>query len=177
MFGRLLVYLGQLWLEERPNGEAGRRYQVGAVAVNLTGRGRTAELRLTGTGLRTCLEVVERNLAHEAAAAELEGIAAGIVARCVLPWIALMQGGDDPAILERWKEVAGTEPDARRRLEYGGLALVFAEAAHREFLWKEGAKGWNMRESRVVAEWIAEGEVKLLLRLCSASFRRARLPT
>ena len=51
MFGRLLVYLGQLWLEERPNGEAGRRYQVGTVAVNLTGRGRTArDMRLTGAG-------------------------------------------------------------------------------------------------------------------------------
>jgi hypothetical protein len=42
MFGRLLVYLGQLWLEARPNGEPGRRYRVAAAVVNLTGQGHTS---------------------------------------------------------------------------------------------------------------------------------------
>src|SRR5262245_11017999 len=42
LFGRLLVYLGLLWLEERPSAERGARYQVGAIVLNLTGRGRTS---------------------------------------------------------------------------------------------------------------------------------------
>jgi hypothetical protein len=42
MFGRFLLYLGQLWLELRPDEERGSRYQVGAIVVNLTGRGLTS---------------------------------------------------------------------------------------------------------------------------------------
>jgi hypothetical protein len=50
--------------------------------------------------------------------------------------------------------------DSRRRAEYGGLALEFAEAAERLPVWKEALKGWNMVESQQVLEWIAEGEAK-----------------
>jgi hypothetical protein len=38
LFGRLLVYLGQLWLEIRPTDAGGERFAVGAIVVNLTGR-------------------------------------------------------------------------------------------------------------------------------------------
>ena len=78
MFGRLLVYLGQLWLELRPSDRRGDRYQVGAVVVNLTGRGQSSrDLRLRQTGIRTCLGVRELNLADEDAAR---------------PWTALPRG-------------------------------------------------------------------------------------
>jgi hypothetical protein len=175
MFGRLLVYLGQLWREQRPLPEPGQHYQLGAVVVNLTGRGRSSrDFALRQTGLRTCLQVVERNLADEDAAAILAGIAAGAIARCLLPWVPLMRGGVESAMLAQWVALAGAELDAKRRADYGGLALVFAEAADRRPVWKEALRGWNMVESQQVLEWITEGEVKGLaesvLRLLALRF-------
>ncbi len=147
--------------------------------MNLTGRGHTShDFVLRQTGVRTCLQVVERNLAEEDAAATLAGIAAGTTARCLLPWIPLMQGGAESAILAQWLALARAEPDAPRRADYGGLALVFAEAAGRRPAWRAALAGWNMVESQQVLEWIAEGEVKgraetqaeLLLRLLALRF-------
>jgi hypothetical protein len=161
MFGRLLTYLGRLWLERRPDGEQNGRFHVGAVVVNLTGQGSTSrEMQLQGTGLRTLLQIEERNLADEDAAATLDGVASGALARCVLPWVPLMRAGADSGILQRWKELAAAEPDSRRRSDYGGLALVFAEAAGRRVARHDALKEWNMTESQQVLEWIAEGEAK-----------------
>jgi hypothetical protein len=172
MFGRLLVYLGRLWLERRPPGLPSR-FHVGAAVVNLTGQGQASrDYQLAG--LRTCLQVIERNLAREDAATVQDGIAAGATGRCLLPWIPLMRGGDAPVILERWKTLALAEPDARNRSDYAGLALVFAEAAGRRELWKQALKEWNMVQSQVVMEWIAEGEIKgqskMLLRQLAKKF-------
>ncbi len=137
---------------------AAARYRVGAVVVNLTGRGDTSrDLRLGRTGVHTCLEVVEVNPSTHRADTTLEAIALGELPRCILPWLPLMQGGDDVDILNRWKEIAAGEPDATRRGDYGGLAIVFAEAAGRLTLWKEALKGWNMRDSQQVLEWIEQG--------------------
>src|SRR5712691_779428 len=58
LFGRLLAYLGLLWLEERPSAQRGARFAVGAVVINLTGRGNTARDMSLGD-LHTCLKVVE----------------------------------------------------------------------------------------------------------------------
>jgi hypothetical protein len=161
MFGRLLEYLGRLWREQRPASGRPRRYDVVAVVVNLTGRGDTArDLRLGRTGLRTCLQVAERNLVAESAARTLRGIEAGRITRCVLPLIPLMQGGAEPGIIRQWRPLGEAEPDARRRGDYGGLALVFAELAGRHAAWKEALRGWNVKQSKQVLEWQAEGELK-----------------
>jgi hypothetical protein len=160
LFGRLLVYLGQLWLEKRPTDAGGERFAVGAVVVNLTGRGRTSQsMSLRRTGVRTYLEVVERNLCDEEAAALLDAIAGG-ASRCLLPWVPLMHGGEEPGIIQRWIELASQEPDSARRGDYGGLALVFAEAAKRLSVWKEALMEWNVIESQQVLEWMAMGEAK-----------------
>jgi hypothetical protein len=161
LFGRFLVYLGQLWLEVRPTRAGGERFSVGAVVVNLTGSGQTSRnMQLRQTGIVTHLGAVERNLAEEDAAATLAEIAAGKLRPCVLPWIALMHGGGEAGIMEPWRELAGREPDRRRRGDYGGLALVFAEAAGRLDVWKEALKEWNVIESQQVLEWMAQGEAK-----------------
>ncbi len=173
MFGRLLVYLGQLWLEIRPNGR-GTRYCVGAIVVNLTGRGHTSrDLRLGQTGVHMCLEVVEVNPATHDAAPTLEAIASGTLPRCVLPWIPLMLGGDETGIVNQWKEIAAGERNAKRRGDYGGLAVVFAEAAGRLPLWKQGLKGWNMRDSQQVLEWIEQGRKEVLEELRVRDSRQA----
>jgi len=107
LFGRLLAYLGLLWLEERPSPQRGSRYQVGAVVVNLTGQGHTARSMVLATsGMRTCLEPVERDLASTDAAAILAGITAGTITGALLLFIPLMQDGGEAAIMGQWLQLA-----------------------------------------------------------------------
>src|SRR4051794_7842796 len=42
MFGRVMVYEGLVWMLEKPSEEAGDRFNLQAVVVNLTGVGRSA---------------------------------------------------------------------------------------------------------------------------------------
>jgi hypothetical protein len=159
MFGRMLEYLARLWLELRPPLLPDGHFQVVAAVVNLTGTGQTShDMIFARTRLRTCLQVAERNLAEEDAAATLAGIAQGRIARSLLPWIPLMRGGKEPNIIEEWKCLAQQEPEARRRADYGGLALVFAELADCRPQWKEALEGWNVEQSQQVLEWQAIAE-------------------
>jgi hypothetical protein len=161
LFGRFLGYLGSLWLDQRPDPERGSRFWVGGVVVNLTGRGHTSRnLEWPSAGLQTSLQVREWDLAGLPAGETLEAIAAGRTAAAVLPWVPLLTGGDEPAIIQRWKELAGAEPDSRRRADYGALALVFAEAANRQAIWQQALEGWNMTESKQVLEWQNEAVVR-----------------
>ena len=161
MFGRLLGYLSGIWLARKPDPEPGSRFRLGAVVVNLTGTGDASrDMRWPDAGLATQLRVAERNLASESADELLGAIEAGTRSRALLPWIPLMTGGDDSGIIHRWKVAAEVEADFRRRAEYGGLALVFASAAARTVIWKTALEDWNVRESSVVNEWIAEGEAR-----------------
>jgi hypothetical protein len=113
---------------------------------------------LEGTGARTCLGVVERNLRDEDAADTLGRTAEGRVARCILPFIPLMRGGADAGIIEQWKEIAQADPDARKRADYAGLALVFAELTDCQPIWKRALEGWNVEQSMQVLEWQAQAE-------------------
>lgn len=171
MFGRLLGYLSGLWLTLRPDDERGSRFHIGAAVVNLTGSGLSSRhLRWSGTGLVTHLGVVERNLASESAGSLLAEIEAGTRSRCLLPWLSLMSGGDDPALIDRWKLAAEAEPNARRRTEFAKLASVFAKKTGCRELWERKLEGWNMDEATVVEEWIAEAEGKMLLELAAERF-------
>lgn len=159
MFGRLLTYLAQVWQTLKPDAERGSRYSVGAAVLNLTGSGTASrDMRLPGTPLVTQLVVAERNLSRESAGAALGRIEAGLLGRSVLPWLTLMSGGGDATIIDRWKRAAEAEPDFRRRGNYAGLALVFAEAAGLATVWATALEGWNVIESQVVNGWIALGE-------------------
>lgn len=59
----------------------------------------------------------------------------------------------DAGIITDWVARASAEPDARRRADLGGLALVFAEAAGCRDAWKNALKEWNMIQSKQVQEW------------------------
>ena len=97
-------------------------------------------------------------------------IAEGRVARCLLPFIPLMQGGAEASIIERWMQLAQAEPDARRRADYAGLALVFAELTDCRPAWKQALEGWNVEQSVQVLEWQAKTKADDLLRVLGKRF-------
>jgi hypothetical protein len=161
IFGRLLGYLSHLWLNLKPDPERGSRFQVGAAVINLTGLGSASrEMRWPMAGLITQVTVAERNLGREQATDTLDRIEAGLVSRCILPWVSLMAGMEGPPLADRWRRLADAEPEHRTRSEYGSLALIFATAADRRAEWEHILRGWNMKESSVVNEWLAEGRAE-----------------
>ena len=154
MFGRLLSYLGTLWVEEKPSKERGDRFEIGAIVVNLTGVGMSSRISSwPGAGLQSSLTVQERNLATLQAAEVLQQIADGTAPRSVLPWIPLMQDGNESGIIDKWKELVASEPQAERRTDYAALVEVFAEAVKRQDIWYNSLKEWNMIESKVIKRW------------------------
>jgi hypothetical protein len=161
MFGRLLIYVGTIWQEKRPTDAGKERFSVGALVVNLTGQGTISrKMHFDQTDMLLEMSVAERNLETFDANAILEQIARGELPRSVLPWIPLMRRADEEGIIDQWKALAMQEPDSRLRGDYGGLALVFAEAAKRWPIWKPHLKEWNMIESQQVLEWLAKGEAR-----------------
>jgi hypothetical protein len=164
MFGRLLEYAARVWQVEKPSPGRGDRFALGAVVINLTGVGRaTRGYEWPDLGLGLGLRVVERNLARESAADTLAEIAAGTVSRSILPLIPLMAGAGGPGIIEEWKRLGLTEPNQRRRGELGEMALVYVEATDHSGLWKAALKEWNVRQSKQVLEWQAEGRAEALV--------------
>jgi hypothetical protein len=164
------------WLDTRTiafPGEPDRRYDTVAGLEHETGQGPPeAIVNLTGIqapkvlllkapclpGAELKFKPVIRNLETMSARGTVRGVAQGRLSRCALVWVPLMHGGDDPGIIERWKQVALGEPDEQKRSDYGGLALVFAEAAGRLDLWRRALRGWNMQQSSVIQEWIQQGK-------------------
>jgi hypothetical protein len=56
-------------------------------------------------------------------------------------------------IIERWKALAASDPE--RRADWGGLVLVFAEAAGHWPVWQQALEGWNVQTSQQVLQWQA----------------------
>jgi hypothetical protein len=160
MFGRLLEYLGFVWRQARPSDNPGDRFFVGALVINLTGKGQTSQdMRLGRSGVRTELTVVERNLAELDAEQVLEQVRQGRAPRLLLALVPLMQKGGDPAILQPWLELARDETDKAKR-EALGLAVLFADKVGHGDLWKDALKGWHVMESKIVNEWTAKARAE-----------------
>jgi len=154
MLGRFMGYAGPLWIEHKPSPERGDRFEIGIVVVNLTGRGNMArDMSWPNVGLRTAIQPVERNLEFEPAAELLADIGSGKAPRAALPFVPLMQGGSEADIIGKWVELASGEPDAGARADFGGLALIFAEAGKCREPWRESLRGWNVVQSQQVLEW------------------------
>lgn len=180
LFGRLLECLGRLWREQRPTDKPEQRFQVAAAVLNLSGAARTSRVMNCGEGIRTVLEVREINAASLDAASLMEAIDTGEQAKALLPWVALLRGGSEPAILEQWKQVAQEEPDAQRRSDYTALALVFADRADTRAAWQQALEGWSVTESPQVLLWqeearrrgMAEGKAACVVELLENRFKK-----
>jgi hypothetical protein len=151
MPGRLLLAGGLCSLLLKPTSLPGDRYELAAIVVNLTGAGRSARRMALGD-TQWILVPCEVDVETLDAGTHLEEIAAGRAPRELLAWIPLMKRGEEDAIIARWLEVAGSDPDAGRRGDYS-LALVFSEAVRCREKWEIALKGFNMIESPLVREW------------------------
>ena len=96
------------------------------------------------------------NVREDSASVALEDLATGRTTWGVLFFVPLMKGGDEPGVIERWKELCGLVPETQSREELGGVALIFAELAGRYLAWEKSLKEWNMTESMVVNEWMRQ---------------------
>ena len=159
----LLVYLGLLHEDLRHGPHDRDRFQMMAAVLNLT-----------DTTLATTIDWVPpvpapalpseprpfgvqarfwaRHVRQEQAEATLEGIAAGRIALCILVWVPLMIGGDDPDVLERWQEVALLQKEPHLLADYVALTRVFAELAGRQAAWTAALKEFNMNDSVFLTE-------------------------
>jgi len=128
---------------------------VGCALINLTGERPDGGLTLAvaGTPLGLGGKPLVMNLCREDGRRTLTDIAAGHLRPSILPWVPLMAGGGEPALIEEWKQVAMKEPDAGRRATYRDMALVFAELTR-------GLEGWEMQESQYIKGWLKEGELR-----------------
>ncbi len=151
--------------------------------INLTGSPPHSGLEMIlpgSTGVSFRCQARGLTLAQVDAGQTLADIRAGQIARCLLPWIPLTQGGGRAETVTAWKEVADQEPEIRVRLTYASLALVFADLDDCLNVWKQELEGWSMRKSRVVEEWREEGRIEatqgILLRMLQKRFPGASSP-
>jgi hypothetical protein len=132
------------------------RYEVIGVLIVLTGpeQPKTWTCRPEGgEGAGGEFTVILRTLSIQSAEQTLARIKSGELSRCVLAWIALMTGGGEVGMIDVWKDLASAEPDPRKRSDYAGLALVFADLAGHRTVWERALEDWNMIESQVVKSW------------------------
>jgi hypothetical protein len=139
------------------------------VVVHLTGQADLRREMMWDETHGTLIAPIVVNLEEKKAREELAGMASGAVPRAVLPWIPLMQGGNEDDIIDLWLAEASQVTDAERQGELR-LVFVFAELAGHVQKWKRKLEGFNMRTSKVVEGWIAEGEARMLLKLLAARF-------
>ena len=180
LFGKLLEHLGRLWQQARPTEQPERRFQLAALVVNLTGASRTGRVMPFGEGFRLALDTREANLATLEAPALLEAIAQEKLPATLLPWVPLLKGGGEAALVERWKELAQQEPENPRRGDYAALALVFADRAEVRPAWQQALEEWDVTESVQVLAWqeqarrqgVAEGRAACLLELLENRFKK-----
>jgi hypothetical protein len=157
---RLLEYLARVRGELRHGPHGRDRYQVGAAVLSLTGTAPTDTIDMNlpgGVGVEFHWRFATAPLAENDAAEILRRIRDGQESLCLLPWIPLMRGGDQPETIVQWKELANRETVTRRKADYGGLAKIFADLTDNAQLWRKNLEDWAMRESLAVKEWIAQG--------------------
>jgi hypothetical protein len=128
--------------------------------LRLTGTRKGGPLILTRSASNpgVLVQPIELWLADQGAADTLALIESGELALCILPWVVLMRGGGASPVIERWKQLAGREPDVETRAAYRSFALVFAELIPELVNWQRGLEGWEMRESQYLKSFEARGE-------------------
>jgi len=162
MFGRLLVFLGLVWLEKRPDALPGSRYHLAATVVNLTGTSASlpasVDMVFPGPdGLRCCLKVREVYLHEWSSEKILTGIASGQIDPLVLVWIPLMQAVDVADVARQWLLLWARETDEAFRRELASMTGVFAELSEQREPWLKALEGLGMMKSPLMESARQEG--------------------
>jgi len=159
---RVLEYEARLLRKLRHGPHLRDKYLVAGAVIFLSGRRKDLKLqmRLPNTDVDLGVTLRAISVARESAAATLERIGRGELGRSILPWVPLMAGGDEPAVVAEWLRLAGGETDAQRRADYPGLALVLADSAGCLPIWKQTLEGFNVWESQVIREWKTAGRLE-----------------
>jgi hypothetical protein len=102
MLVRVLEYLARLLRKLRHGPRRRDRYLVAGVVLFLSGRRKDLKLHMQLPGTDVVLSCAFRAvcLAEERAAATLERIGKGELGRSILPWVPLMAGGDEAAVVQ-----------------------------------------------------------------------------
>jgi hypothetical protein len=134
---------------------------VGSVVIHLTGQRDSTQVSLgvEGTNKGTNVAPLIVNLRQDSATDTLAAIASGKFGLCILPWIPLMAGGGEPAIIEEWKRLVLTETDLDKRARYRSSALVFAELIREQINWYQALENWEMKESKYLSGIRREGKL------------------
>ena len=101
-----------------------------------------------------------KNVRQESATTTMDRIERGELGLCILVWVPLMLGADDREVVKRWCKLARRQTLLHLQASYAVLALVFAEMAGREKLWKPDLEGFSMQESPIMRQWRREAEEK-----------------
>src|SRR5262249_29554752 len=117
---------------------------------------RVLDMTLPGVGCGTLHAPLVWEVADDAAGEALAALEAGATTWGAPFWAPLVKGGDDSAVLTRWREIASRVEDARARNDLARIALVFAELAGRLAAWSDALRGWDMIESQLVWELTAD---------------------
>src|SRR5262245_22065918 len=170
---RLLEYLARLWADPAPNGLD--LSAAGGVVLNLTGGGQPFELRLRPTVAPACrleLSVMQRDLRRDDAADLIADVESGRISPWQLGWVPLLQGGDEPVILQDWKRAAELLPDGRPRADLGMVTLTFATRGQNRPVWDRALRGWNVQTSPLWDEIRAGGREEGRLEVAQAMILR-----
>jgi hypothetical protein len=132
------------------------------VVIFLSGRGKDLQFHMvlpgTDVGFNGNVRPISPRL--QKAADVLGKIDRGELGRSILMWVALMDGGGDPATVQEWVRLAGLEPNEQRRSEYAGVALVFAAWVGHRAVWQQALEGFNVQQLDIVREWKDEARVE-----------------
>ncbi|MGL4549683.1 MAG: hypothetical protein ACRC33_00740 [Gemmataceae bacterium] len=134
-----------------------REVAILSLVLNLSGRQKedAYEQAFGRYGMRIGPLIVD--VAAQGAAATLERIERGELGLTVLPFCALMTGGDAPDFIRRWMLAVMRESDEGRRLLYRDWALVMAELTRWQPNWQRALEGWMERKSVTIEGWKREG--------------------
>jgi len=154
-----LDIVGTLRTTVRHGDDRKGKYRVVVAMVYLQGRSAETVLDMElSPGVGTRHAPFFWNVAEDDAVAAIEQVEVGIRSWSELFWVPLMNGGDDEAVVVRWRDVMMrmvAERDVRDAMVT--VAFVFAELVRRNRTWERVMSEFAMTESPLVNSWIERG--------------------
>jgi hypothetical protein len=119
-----------------------------------------------------------KNVRQESAQKTLDRIDRQELGLCILVWIPLMAGADDPEVVRCWRTLALRQEQLHLRADYVALARVFAQMAgpQRQQVWETELEGFNVQESTLLRQWRKDGKLEAA-RAAVVKVLQARFPT